>query len=49
MRDLVHMDVKGRVALALTETAEMFGTDEEHFINLPILRQDIAILCGNNL
>lgn len=46
MRDLVHMDVKGRVALALTEIAEMFGTDREEFINLPILRQDIAAYAG---
>jgi CRP-like cAMP-binding protein len=46
MRDLVHMDVKGRVALALTEIAEMFGTDSDGYINLPILRQDIASYAG---
>ncbi|RYE54193.1 MAG: Crp/Fnr family transcriptional regulator [Sphingobacteriales bacterium] len=46
MRDLVHMDVKGRVALALTEIAEIFGTNSEQFINIPILRQDIASYAG---
>jgi CRP/FNR family transcriptional regulator len=46
MRDLVHMEVKGRIALALLEIAELFGVDGENFIALPIQRQDIAFYAG---
>ena len=46
MRDLVHMDVQARVSLALLEIAALFGTDKENFINVPILRQDIASYAG---
>jgi CRP/FNR family transcriptional regulator len=46
MRDLVHMEVKGRVALALIEMAEFFGTDTGNFIAVPVLRQDIASYAG---
>ncbi len=46
MRDLVHMEVKGRVALALLEIAEIFGSNDDKFIALPIQRQDIAFYAG---
>lgn len=46
MRDLVHMDVKGRIALALLEIAEMFGPERDGFLSIPILRQDIAFYAG---
>lgn len=46
MRDLAHMDVKGRIVLALFELADVFGIGEENFIALPITRQDIASYAG---
>jgi CRP/FNR family transcriptional regulator len=46
MRDLVHMDVKGRIALALFEIAEVFGTGKDDYILVPITRQDIASYAG---
>lgn len=46
MRDLVHMEVKGRLALALLEIADIFGSDAEQYIALPIQRQDIAFYAG---
>lgn len=46
MRDLAHMDVGGRIALALVELKEIFGTGEDNFMSLPLLRQDIASYAG---
>lgn len=46
MRDLVHMGVKGRIALALLEIAEIFGSRDDKFIALPIQRQDVAFYAG---
>jgi CRP-like cAMP-binding protein len=46
MRDLVHMDVKGRIVVAVFEIAAFFGTGELDFIALPITRQDIASYAG---
>ena len=46
MRDLAHMDVKGRIVLALFELTEAFGTGEKNFIALPVTRQDIASYAG---
>ena len=46
MRDLVHMGVKGRIALALIEIAEIFGSGDDKFIALPIQRQDVAFYAG---
>ncbi|MDP4265268.1 MAG: Crp/Fnr family transcriptional regulator [Bacteroidota bacterium] len=46
MRDLAHMEAKGRIALALLEIAEMYGRDKEKYIALPVNRQDIASYAG---
>lgn len=46
MRDLAHMEVKGRIAFALLEIRETFGVDKEKYISIPILRQDIASYAG---
>jgi CRP/FNR family transcriptional regulator len=46
MRDLVHLDVKSRIALALLQIAEIFGTDAKKYISVPIMRQDIASYAG---
>jgi CRP-like cAMP-binding protein len=46
MRDLAHMEVKGRIALALLEIQEKFGANKEKFISVPLLRQDIASYAG---
>ena len=46
MRDMALMEVKGRIALALLEIADMYGTDDEKYIAVPITRQDIASYAG---
>lgn len=46
MRDLALMEVKGRIAMALLEITELFGTDSENYISMPITRQDIASYAG---
>ena len=46
MRDLTHLDVKGRIAGALLELEETFGTNEEGFLALTLTRQDIAAFAG---
>ena len=46
MRDLAHMEVKGRIAGALLEIAGFFGLDKNKFIAVPITRQDIASYAG---
>jgi CRP-like cAMP-binding protein len=46
MRDLVHMEVKGRVAEALLEIAAFFGLDKDKYIAVTIARQDIASYAG---
>jgi CRP-like cAMP-binding protein len=46
MRDLALMEVKGRIALALLEIADVFGTDKEKYIALAMNRQDIASYAG---
>ena len=46
MRDMALMEVKGRIALALLEIADLFGTDDEKYIAIPITRQDIASYAG---
>lgn len=46
MRDLAHMEVKGRVAEALLELMNVFGADQEQQIAANITRQDIASYAG---
>jgi len=46
MRELAHMDVKGRIAGALLEIAGFFGVDDQKFIAVAITRQDIASYSG---
>jgi CRP-like cAMP-binding protein len=46
MRDLVHMETKGRIAGALLEMNSKFGTNREGFISMPVSRQDIAAYAG---
>jgi CRP/FNR family transcriptional regulator len=46
MRDLAHMEVKGRVALALFDINNTFGAGKDKFITVPIMRQDIASYAG---
>ncbi len=46
MRDLAHMEVKGRIADALLELSRQFGADSDHYINITIKRQDIASYAG---
>jgi CRP-like cAMP-binding protein len=46
MRDLAHMEVKGRVAEALLELVNIFGVDHHQHIAATITRQDIASYAG---
>jgi CRP-like cAMP-binding protein len=46
MRDLAHMEVKGRVAEALLELVNVFGVDKHQHIAATITRQDIASYAG---
>ena len=46
MRDLAHMQVKGRVALAMLEIVEQFGVTPDGAIGLTLTRQDLASLVG---
>lgn len=46
MRDLVHMDTKGRVSDALLMMQEQFGVDAEGYIDLNIVRQDLSSFVG---
>jgi len=46
MRDLVHMESKGRIAGALLEMNNKFGTNREGYISMPLRRQDIASYAG---
>ena len=48
MRDLVHMEVKGRIVLSLFEILNAFGIGEDGYIALPISRQDIAYYAGTS-
>lgn len=48
MRDLAHMQVKGRVAKALITIEKRFGKTSEGFISITISRQDIAAYTGTS-
>jgi CRP-like cAMP-binding protein len=46
MRNMVHMDVKSRVADALLKLKEGFGQNPEGYINCQLSRQDLASFAG---
>lgn len=46
MRNLAHMQVKGRVALALLALRDKFGSTPEHAIDFTLSRQDLASFTG---
>ncbi|MBN9295976.1 MAG: Crp/Fnr family transcriptional regulator [Filimonas sp.] len=46
MRNLAHMEVKGRIAETLLELQQIFGINKEKYIKLPITRQDISAHAG---
>lgn len=46
MRNLAHMNVKGRIANALLYLQNKFGKDAHGYINLSISRQDLASYTG---
>jgi CRP/FNR family transcriptional regulator len=46
MRNLAHMNTKGRIGQALLTLKEKFGTDTDGFINIDISRQDLASYSG---
>jgi len=46
MRDLVHMPVKGRIALTLLKLLDKFGIDNNGFIHVSLSRQDVASVAG---
>jgi len=46
MRNLAHMQVKGRVAQALISLEEKFGRSPEGHIGITLSRQDLASLVG---
>lgn len=46
IRNMVHMDVKGRIADSLLKIAALFGSNEKGEINSTLTRQDIASFAG---
>lgn len=46
MRNLVHMNTKGRIGQSLLTLLDKFGTDTEGYINIEISRQDLASYTG---
>lgn len=46
MRNMAHMEVKGRIADALLEMADVFGLDNEQYITVALTRNDIASYAG---
>jgi CRP-like cAMP-binding protein len=48
MRNLVHMDMKGRIADSLLMLKDQFGLDENGNINIILNRQDLASFAGTS-
>lgn len=46
MRNLAHMDVKGRIAEALLTLKKVFGQSKDGPIDIMLTKQDIASYCG---
>lgn len=46
MRNLAHMEVKGRIAETLLVLKNRFGQNEHGFINITLTRQDMASFSG---
>ena len=46
LRDITHMEVKGRIAGALLDIFQTFGIDDNQFLALKLTRQDIAAYAG---
>lgn len=46
MRNMAHMEVKGRIADALLEMTEVFGLDNDKYIAVAVTRHDIASYAG---
>jgi CRP/FNR family transcriptional regulator len=46
MRNMVHMDVKSRIADALLKLQDYFGSDGSGMINCHLTRQDVASYAG---
>lgn len=46
MRNLAHMNTKGRIGQSLLSLQEKFGTDTEGYINIEISRQELASYAG---
>ncbi len=46
MRNLAHMEVKGRIADALLEMNKFFGTNKDKYLNITMNRQNIASYAG---
>jgi len=46
MRNLAHMNTKGRIGQSLLTLHDKFGTDADGFINIEISRQDLASYSG---
>jgi len=46
MRNLAHMNTKGRIGQSLLTLHDKFGIDAEGFINIEISRQDLASYSG---
>lgn len=46
MRNLVHMEVKGRIAETLLMLKKTFGVNKQGFINITLTKQDMASYAG---
>ena len=46
MRNIAHMNTKGRIGQSLLTLQDKFGTDVDGFINIEISRQDLASYTG---